>query len=78
MFKQKMSAEVINQSFTEYTVEKLNGAHLNYANGSPEYEQCQASILHDYQNALVSNGLRGDMIFEMVGHVGIEPTTNGL
>lgn len=56
MFKQKMSAEVINQSFTEYTVEKLNVAHLNYANGSPEYELFQASILHDYQNALVSKG----------------------
>lgn len=28
--------------------------------------------------SFIYKGLRGDMIFEMVGHVGIEPTTNGL
>lgn len=56
MFIQKLSADVINQSFTDYTANNLKENNLSYSPDSAEYQQFQASILHDYQSKLLDKG----------------------
>lgn len=77
MYSQKKNEDQLNQTFSDYTNQRMQEAGVSYAVGSPEYLQFQDSIREEYKNRILAIG--GKNIRAVIAEFEtIVPFANGL